>query len=145
MVLDESLEVALLNVSLMVVESCLVSDLVGNELGVVSGEQGLVDALFLVWVLHHVGVHELSHLDVVGEQVDWQVDSFGDGNELFVLNVLLVFVLVELDLLVGITSSPESSDWGDPLAELVVHLQVFNSESGVLLVEEFSKAEGLSV
>lgn len=73
---------------LVVVESTLIGDLVRDELSVMSSKQGLVNLLLLLNVFHHVCENKLGHFDVIGKQVQRQVNTLGNGHELMFLLVL---------------------------------------------------------
>ena len=68
-------EVSLGYLKLVVVQSGFVGNLVGNELSVVSCWNALVNNFLLLWVDKKVSVNELSHLNVVSEDVERQVDT----------------------------------------------------------------------
>lgn len=60
-VLNVSGEISFGNVKLVIVQSGLISDLLADELRMVSRWDALVNDLFLLRVDHQVGVSELSH------------------------------------------------------------------------------------
>ena len=74
----------------MVAQTTLVSDLLRNELRMVSCRDALVDDLLLIRVCKEVCVYELSHFYVVSEDVKRNVNALGDGNELFFVYVLFI-------------------------------------------------------
>ena len=112
--LDVSSEVSLGDIELVVVEPGLVSDLLADELCVVSGWDGLIDHFFLLWVLHDVRVGELSHFYVVRENIEWQIGTFGDGNE-FVLSRVLVMLGGDGVLILTVAASIKRCKWNQPL------------------------------
>ena len=107
--LDQSVEVIVLDVEFVVVKSSLVCDLVRDVLGVMSGQQTLIDTLNLFWVLHHVSKGKLGHLNVVGKHVEWEVLTLGNGDE---FKVSIVWQVLVVQLLHGdVTTSTKGSDW----------------------------------
>ena len=104
----------------MVVKSCFVGNLVGDELGVVSRNQAFVDAFDLLWVLEHVGESELGHFNVVGENVHWEIDTFGNGNKLKILSIRLMCNVVHGVLLLCKSTSSEGGKWCNPFLKSIV-------------------------
>lgn len=127
---------------LMLRESGLVSDLVGDVLAVMSRWNRLVQNLLLVLTLNQIRVHKLIHLDVVCENVDREVVTLGDGNKLLVLRVSdPILLLDQTHGRVDSTSVGEGSEWGDHSLKLLVFLDVDDSNSHLLLVEELTHVE----
>jgi len=60
-----------LGIESVLVHSCLVSNLVGNKLGMVTGGYALVDDFVLFYTLLYRRVHELRHFNIVCENVKW--------------------------------------------------------------------------
>lgn len=115
----------------------------GDELGMVSGQQALINALNLVIILHHVGVNELSHLNVVSEHVERKVVSLSNSNEFIIL--VIWTNLLESAIVMCVSASLECSDWANPLLESVVRNEIFDSESSVLSIEELTKGKRMSM
>lgn len=63
--------------------SCFVSDVCGDVLSMLAGDDRVIQDEFVV-VFHCVFKVELSHFDVVGKQVQRQFFSLSDSDELFV-------------------------------------------------------------
>ena len=117
----------------------------GDELGVVSRNEALVDAFVLLWVLEHVGENELSHLEVISEDVKWEIDTFGNSDKLEVLSVWLFGHVMHGLFVFSETTASDGGEWSDPFFESVVTFEVLQSEAGLLLVEEFSESERVVV
>ena len=81
MVSDELHVVFVTQFKFVVIQSCFVSDLVGDELGMVSGWDALVNVFGLVQVLNQIRERKLSHFDVVGEDVHRKMSSFCNCEE----------------------------------------------------------------
>jgi len=128
----------------VVVQTAFVSDLVRNELSVVSGHDTLVDNFFLVYGSHEVSINELSHLHVVGEHVKRKVDALSNCNEL-VLFLILLAHWVHGMLVFSPCASLECSKRGDPFLKAVVHVEISHSEAAVLTVEEAGHWESLGM
>ena len=73
----------------VVIEPGLIGDLVGDELGVVSRGDALVDKLELLRLDRDVSLNELSHLHIVGKDVDWEIFALSDGDEFHLVSVRL--------------------------------------------------------
>lgn len=144
-VLDESLEVIVLDVLAVGVQSGLIGNLMRDELGVVSRKQWLVDALLLLWVLEQVGVYKLGHLKVVGKDVNRQINALSNSDELITFIVLNLVLLTFGDLVLGVGGSLEGGNWSDPLLQCLVVPDVLDSEASVLLAEELAESEGMSI
>ena len=81
----------------------------------------LVDYFLLLWVHHQVRVDKLGHLQVVSEDVDWQIDTLGDGNELILIIVVLArFAIHHQVLVLSEATTLKRGDRSDYLAEFVV-------------------------
>jgi len=116
----EAREVFVSHLELVVVKPSFVGNLVGHELGMVVGQDSLVEALFLVHAFHGVGVTKLGHLDVVGKDVERQVSSFRNGHKLHVMSVGGLGHVVQG---VRVLSMPTAGDGGErrnPLLKSVV-------------------------
>lgn len=81
MMSDELIEIGVAQFKLMVIQPSLIRNLVGNELSVVSCWNTFINMLTLIQVLDQISEHKLCHLNIVRENVDWEVSAFGNGNE----------------------------------------------------------------
>ena len=129
---------------LVVVDSGLVSYLVGNELGMVSRRDTLVDELFLVGLLHQVRVDKLSHLNIVCEDIERHIFVLGNGYEFFTRVIRIACLISKRKSCVREGTISEGSDWGNDLTEFIIILKVFDLVSSHLLVEERAHVEGVS-
>jgi len=120
----------------MVVQSCFVSNLVRHKLSVVSSWDTLIDMLGLIEVDNEVGVHELSHLDVVGENIDGQVQTFSNSYEFFIL--IVGFSAITFSC---IGTSIERCKGSDPSCQAFVCLDISDSDSNLLSVVETSEVK----
>lgn len=75
---------------IMVVQTALVSNLMRNELSMVSRGNALVNELRLFGLLSQISGHKLSHLHVVREHVDGQLEALSDGDDLLLRLVLFL-------------------------------------------------------
>lgn len=87
----------MLTIELVFIETALVGNLVRHKLGVVSGSNTLVNYLILLEALLDRSVLKLCHLGIVGEHVQRQVLALSDGDEFFLV-VILVSVLLILNV-----------------------------------------------
>lgn len=129
----------------MVAQTTLVCYLLRDELGVVSSWNALVNHLLLVVRRKQVGVHKLSHLNVVGEDVHGNINTLGNRHEL--ISILIVQVGLALDtekvLVLSESTSFEGSDRLQNLIEFLIVCDRSELEATVLPVEELAHIEGV--
>jgi hypothetical protein len=74
---------------LVVIDSGFVSYLMRNELSMVSGRDALVDELLLVGLFHQVSIDELSHLNIVSENIERHIFVLSNSDEFFLCIIML--------------------------------------------------------
>ena len=120
---------------IVVIKSTFVSDLISNELSVVSSRNSLVDELSLIRLPSQVGRDELCHLNIVGEDVERKMNTFCDGNKLVGLHVCFVCVIIHVQLCVSGGATIEAGKRLNKFVELQVILYGIDSETIRLFIE----------
>lgn len=135
------------NCEVMVTQTALVSDLLRNELTVVSSWDALVKDLLLIGAREQIGVHELGHFYVVGEDVKRNFFALGNSYEFISISILFVcFALGQKKVFVFCEcTSFESSNWGKNFAKLFIIGNRLEHNSTVLSIEELSHIESMSI
>lgn len=111
----------------MLVEASFVGDLVSQKLGVVTSRDAFVYDFLSAFSCHEVGVGKLCHLNVVGEDVDWDFVSFSDSDEFFVFVVRPIgSIYVQFIYSAG---ALEGGDWSQNFSKSLVSLPVLDPQA----------------
>jgi hypothetical protein len=131
----------------MVVQTTLVSDLLRDELRMVSCGDTFVDDFLLIRVFKEVCVYELSHFYVISEDVERNVDALGDSNKLVIVYVLLIGLGLSSEevFVFSESTSLESSDWRQNFAQPLIVSNRFQFEATGLSVEELAHIKGVGI
>ena len=125
------------NSEIMIIQSSLVSNLLWNELRMVSSRDTLVDEFLLVWGNHQVCVYELSHFYVVSEYIERQRLTFGNSNEFIFWVVFFVRSINHCHFVISVCTIFESGYWGKNLSKNLILRGLLVSETTLLPVEKF--------
>ena len=131
------------NSEIMIIQSSLVSNLLWNELRMVSSRDTLVDEFLLVWGNHQVCVYELSHFYVVSENIERQRLTFGNSNEFIFWVIFFVWSINHCHFVISVSAIFECGYWGKNLSENLILRGFLVSEATLLPVEKFSHCESV--
>lgn len=65
----------------VIIQTSFISDLLRDELSMMSSWDTLINYLLLFWIHHKICECKLGHFDIIGEDVKRKIISFGNSDE----------------------------------------------------------------
>lgn len=133
------------NAELMRVQPSFISNLLRQELCMMSSSNSLIQNFFIIISLQQVGINKLSHFNVVCDNINWQCLSFSDSNELISSYVFGITWVLHWNGIVCISATIESSNnWKTGIQALIMG-EVVKSDATWLLIEQGGHCKCFSV
>lgn len=96
---------------IVIVKSSFISNLLRNELSVVSGRDALIYKFLLIWGNHQISIYELCHFYVVSEDIKWQILTLSNSYEFIFWLILLIRSINHCHFVISRSTLFKCSNW----------------------------------